>query len=67
MSGQEILEDEAWADDSDEGGERCMACDAELDLNDRNPCDDCTGLRGCADDICHGIGYCMHDSNAWIP
>ena len=62
----DLFDDEVW-DELDDEPIRCEVCDAELDYNDRNPCDDCTGLRHCVDDICHGLGYCMHDPDAWQP
>ena len=54
-------------DEFDDGRLRCSVCDAEAMFDDRDPCDDCTGLRGCIDDICHGLGYCMHDPDAYRP
>jgi hypothetical protein len=61
----DLLDDDAW-DDLDEGL-HCDVCGAPVEFGERNPCDDCTGLRGCPDDMCHGLGYCMHKPDAWIP
>ena len=61
----DLLDDDTWDDLDDE--RRCVVCDASLDFNDRNPCDDCTGLRRCIDDMCQGSGYCLHDPVAMQP
>lgn len=54
-------------DDADPSDRECVVCSALLDFDDRNPCDECTGLDGCPDDMCHGQGYCMHKVGAWRP
>lgn len=46
---------------------RCDVCLGPLDLNEGPVCDECTGLAHCPDDICHGIGYCMHRADSWRP
>ncbi len=65
LSGDEFYDDDVTSGLADD--RQCVVCDAPLDWNDRNPCDDCTNLGTCVDDICHGLGYCMHRSDSWIP
>lgn len=62
-----MIDVDDFADEMPEDDVRCSVCGAELDFGDRDPCDDCTGLRRCVDDICHGSGYCIHDPEAFIP
>jgi len=61
----DLLDDEAW-DDLDEGPV-CNVCGYPVEHDDRNPCDDCTGLRRCIDDMCRGAGYCLHEPGAFQP
>ena len=56
-----------WEDEDDEEAPRCRICDQLLRENEPYTCDDCTGLRHCIDDMCHGLGYCMHDPEAIQP
>jgi hypothetical protein len=57
-------------EDFDEESMRCEWCDKpgafeEFSFGRGVPeCDDCSGLRRCMDDICHGMGYCMHGDRA---
>ncbi len=59
-AGDEIYGDDITSGFDDDEPRRCRLCDGELGPNDFDLCRDCTGLRGCPDDICHGLGYCMH-------
>lgn len=53
-----------WEDDD---ARYCEDCGAELDTNEPSPCDHCTRLSACIDDMCHGLGHCMHDELAARP
>ncbi len=47
-------------DDGEDEERPCDLCGGDLDLNEFHVCRDCSGLARCPDDICHGLGYCMH-------
>ena len=55
--------------DEDDAEPSCDVCDGPLESPEAGQivCDDCTGLAHCVDDICYGLGYCMHYAGAWIP